>query len=371
MDGARRKAISVMFMTFIAVSILAATFITMYLYLTQHNLTATEAQRIYAEAAQERIDSFYYPPASEASVLRLNQRLVIYNRGIGSIIKYIFAFKVQETPLNSGNILLRSGENISIMLDTLIPDDEEVKIVTERGSIFVAQVGYFNVTLDPEELQLYPSQIGISVLRIMSRNYESRLNVRVIKSDVSDYELVGKTDFYLTRNGVYSITVKITAPEDVGAYSLSIVVEEPATGYSKEANLRVNVQNPPPAFAGGIRLSASDGTNSNNPIPIDRPGTGLVGIYAYSIGGYSGSIRLEARSIERLQGNRWMPASGAFDITFNPNPVEVTPEQPGTSIMSIYVPSNAPKGLYRVMIAGIDEELNIDLDLLYIYVRVY
>jgi hypothetical protein len=35
-----------MFMTFIAVCILSAAFITMYLYLTQHGLSATEAQRI-------------------------------------------------------------------------------------------------------------------------------------------------------------------------------------------------------------------------------------------------------------------------------------------------------------------------------------
>jgi len=370
MRRAWRKAISVMFMTFIAVSILAATFITMYLYLTQYNLTATEAQRIYAEAAQERIDTFYYPPANEASALGLNQRLVIYNRGIGTIIKYIFAFRVQETSLNSGEISLGSGENTSITLNTLIPDDEEVRIVTERGSIFIAQVGYFNVTLDPEELQLYPGQTGISVLRVMSRNYESRLNVEVTESDVGDYELIGETEFYLERNGIHSITIRITAPDDIGTYYLSIVVEEPETGYSKGVSLTIEVQSPPPAFAGGIRLSASSGTSEYNPIYIRRRGTDSVEIYAYSIGGYSGSVRLEVRSIERWQGNRWVPAPESFTILFNPNPIEVTPEQPGESIMSIQVSNNAMRTLYRIRMVGIDEELNIVLDLLYIYVSV-
>ena len=69
-DGARRRsrAISVMFMTFIAVCILSAAFITMYLYLTQHGLSATEAQRIYAEAAQERLQALLDRRAGEIIV---------------------------------------------------------------------------------------------------------------------------------------------------------------------------------------------------------------------------------------------------------------------------------------------------------------
>ncbi|MCD6342017.1 MAG: hypothetical protein J7L83_04105, partial [Thaumarchaeota archaeon] len=48
----RRKAISVMFMIFIAISILSAVFITMYLYLLRASTMDTEAERLYAEAAQ-------------------------------------------------------------------------------------------------------------------------------------------------------------------------------------------------------------------------------------------------------------------------------------------------------------------------------
>ncbi|MCF3653062.1 MAG: hypothetical protein L2C94_002710 [Aigarchaeota archaeon] len=368
MRRAWRKAISVMFMTFIAVSILAATFITMYLYLTQHNLTATEAQRIYAEAAQERIDAFYYPPASKASALGF-QRIMIYNRGIGTVIKYIFAFGVQETPLNSGDILLGSGESISIQLDTIIPDDNgEIRIVTERGSVFIAQVGCFDVRFDPERLVLYPNQMGISVLRIMSRNYESKLNVEVTESDIDSYELIGETEFYLARNGIHSITIRIAAPEDIGTYTLSVVVREPETEYGEEVTLTIDVQSPP--SIGGIWLDASSGTDINNPVEIKRGETGYVEIYAYSIGGYSGSVSLETRSIERLQGNRWVPDPESLDITFDPNSVEVAPEQPGKSIMSIYVSQNAMKTFYRIRIAGVDEERDIELDLLHIYVNV-
>jgi len=210
--------------------------------------------------------------------------------------------------------------------------------------------------------------MGISVLRIMSRNYESKLNVEVTESDIDSYELIGETEFYLARNGIHSITIRIAAPEDIGTYTLSVVVREPETEYGEEITLTIDVQSPP--SIGGIRLDASSGTDINNPVEIKREETGYVEIYAYSIGGYSGSVRLETRSIERLQGNRWVPDPESLNITFDPNSVEVAPEQLGESIMSIYVSKNAMKTFYRIRIAGVDEERDIELDLLHIYVNV-
>jgi hypothetical protein len=65
-----------------------------------------------------------------------------------------------------------------------------------------------------------------------------------------------------------------------------------------------------------------------------------------------------------------VPDPESLDITFDPNSVEVAPEQPGKSIMSIYVSQNAMKTFYRIRIAGVDEERDIELDLLHIYVNV-
>jgi hypothetical protein len=142
MDGARRKAISVMFMTFIAVSILAATFITMYLYLTQHNLTATEAQRIYAEAAQERLEVILDRRAGDI--------LINDTGGIGVTLKYLVGLdssaKTADIRELSTPVIIPAGSGITLHV-TEFPSGE-LYVMSERGNLFKAIPGGFSFELE-------------------------------------------------------------------------------------------------------------------------------------------------------------------------------------------------------------------------------
>jgi hypothetical protein len=151
MDGARRKAISVMFMTFIAVSILAATFITMYLYLTQHNLTATEAQRIYAEAAQERLEVILDRRAGDI--------LINNTGGIGVTLKYLVGLdssaKTADIRELSTPVIIPAGSGITLHV-TEFPSGE-LYVMSERGNLFKAIPGGFIF-----ELEASPANITLT-----------------------------------------------------------------------------------------------------------------------------------------------------------------------------------------------------------------
>jgi len=151
MDGARRKAISVMFMTFIAVSILAATFITMYLYLTQHNLTATEAQRIYAEAAQERLEVILDRRAGDI--------LINNTGGIGVTLKYLVGLdssaKTADIRELSTPVIIPAGSGITLHV-TEFPSGE-LYVMSERGNLFKAIPGGFSF-----ELEASPANITLT-----------------------------------------------------------------------------------------------------------------------------------------------------------------------------------------------------------------
>ena len=349
-----RAGISVMFMTFIAVSILSTIFLTYYLYLTQQNLSASEAQRIYAEAAQERLEAFFYPPAKEASDLGISQRLRINNRGIGTIIRYIFAPMVQEEPLNSEDIILRSGANITLQLDQTIPDEENIRIVTDRGSVFIAQLGYFNISFDPARLVLYPGQQGVSVLRIASKNYESLVRVTVTSSNV-DYEVIGNTEFYMRRNGIYSVTINVTAPEAVGSYQLAAIVENPETGYSKEATLEVEVTEaaaisiPFPYFK--IQIP-----EDQKHINVTKPKHGQKEVsISFSVVGYNdyyGDIKLKV----------YYPDEVLKHPEFKPRDrVSLTPDNPQEEVtLTFKIDKHTPTGNFTIWIIGEDSLQNND-----------
>ena len=244
-----RAGISVMFMTFIAVSILSLIFISYYLYLTQHNFSASEAQRIYAEAAQESIDAFVYPPASEASSQGISQTLVIHNRGIGAVIKYLFYRDGSglHGPLNGGDVVLRSGEVVRLQLGELMPDGAEMLIVTERGSIFAAQEGYFTVSLSPAKLILYLEGVeeGVSTLTINSNNYEGRMIINHWTNPPTcpqiSYEIEGEMEFNLAKDGLHALTIKVEA-QNVGDCTILISAVDPENGYFKATELAVEVK---------------------------------------------------------------------------------------------------------------------------------
>jgi hypothetical protein len=151
-----RRAISVMFMTFIAVSILSAAFITMYLYLTQHGLSATEAQRIYAEAAQERLQALLDRRAGE---------IIVNNTGgIGVALKYLVCLKranntalIQELqPL----VIVPSGGGAVIAIPsnfTCSYPSEGLYVMSERGNMFRALPGGFSF-----EIEASPANVTLS-----------------------------------------------------------------------------------------------------------------------------------------------------------------------------------------------------------------
>jgi len=148
-----RAGISVMFMTFIAISILSAIFLTYYLYLTQQNLSASEAQRIYAEAAQEKIEV----------ILDRRARDILVNNtgGIGAVIKYLVGLdrsgataSLWEPPNPiivpaGGHVMLADGVNATF-------PEGELYVMTERGNLFKAVPGGFRF-----EIEAYPSNITL------------------------------------------------------------------------------------------------------------------------------------------------------------------------------------------------------------------
>ena len=146
-----RKAISVMFMTFIAISILTAVFLTMYLYLLRAQTLATDAERLYAEAAQEKLEVYLDRLADDG-----NGEILVENvGGIGVAVKYVVELdwsgktakmcEIGETiPVNSSLVI-----KLSQCPDTISPNGD-LYILTERGNMFKAVRGGFKFELEVE-----------------------------------------------------------------------------------------------------------------------------------------------------------------------------------------------------------------------------
>ena len=151
-----------MFMTFIAISILSAVFITMYLYLLRASTMATEAQRLYAEAAQERLEVIYNPA---------EENLTIRNTGgISVVLKYLVErdesagqAKIMDFAEKLSNTVLSPNETTWIIYSKSNAENE-LLIVTERGNVFRAQeaaqtgpgIGQFVMKLSQYEITISP-----------------------------------------------------------------------------------------------------------------------------------------------------------------------------------------------------------------------
>jgi len=199
MRRTQRKAISVMFMTFIAVSILAATFITMYLYLTQHNLTATEAQRIYAEAAQERLEVILDRRAGDI--------LINNTGGIGVTLKYLIGLnssaKTAYIRELSTPVIIPAGSSITLHL-TDFPSGE-LYVMSERGNLFKAIPGGFSFELEasPADITLErggSAAITLKLKAVLLRTPESGVILLIAKSE----------DCLMTRTLTTTITTTAT-----------------------------------------------------------------------------------------------------------------------------------------------------------------
>jgi len=172
----------VMFMTFIAVSILAAAFITMYLYLTQHNLTATEAQRIYAEAAQERLEIILDRRAGDI--------LINNTGGIGVTLKYLVGLdssaKTADIRELSTPVTIPAGSSITLHV-TEFPSGE-LYVMSERGNLFKAMPGGFSFELEanPAEVVLEnggSASIELRIKAVLLKTPENGLILLVAKQE--------------------------------------------------------------------------------------------------------------------------------------------------------------------------------------------
>ena len=204
-----RKAISVMFMTFIAVSILTAIFITMYLYLTQHNLTATEVQRIYAEASREKLEVYLDPKTKEIIIRNMG--------GIGVIIKYLVGLDDSSKTANLQlcERLAPTQSNPEKPSDVIISANEcpfpegELYVLTERGNMFKAARGGFKF-----ELEASPAIVTVS--KGESTAVSLKLKAVLLESPESDESglilLVAKPeDCIMTGTVTRTITTTMTA----------------------------------------------------------------------------------------------------------------------------------------------------------------
>lgn len=217
---ARRKAISVMFMTFIAVSILTAVFVMMYLYLTQHNLTATEAQRIYAEAAQEKLEVFLDKRAGDI--------LINNTGGIGVTLKYLVGLdssaKTADIRELSTPIIIPAGASITLHVDGF--PSGELYVMTERGNLFRAAPGGFSF-----ELEVSPANITLS--KGESRTIMLRLRAVLLETpETGIILLVAKPEECLmtrTLTTTITTTATLTVAGVQGEYTV-VEVKKPGAG---------------------------------------------------------------------------------------------------------------------------------------------
>lgn len=155
-----------MFMTFIAVSILSLIFVSYYLYLTQHNLSASEAQRIYAEAAQENLEVILDRRGGEV--------LVNNTGGIGVAIKYLVGLDrsggIADIRELSSPILVPVGASVVLKEGQggISFPGGELYVMTERGNLFRAVPGGFQFELeaDPSSISLGPGGSAVVTLKL-------------------------------------------------------------------------------------------------------------------------------------------------------------------------------------------------------------
>ena len=235
-------------MTFIAISILSAVFITMYLYLLRAQTLATEARRLYAEAAQERLEVIYNPA---------EENLTIRNTGgISVALKYLV-----ERDEDSGQAKITNFTDL--LSDTVLSPNEttwtiysktntenELLVITERGNVFRAEeaaqtglgIGQFVMKLNPTHITISKHSTGQTTLTLISdQAYEGD------PVQINIYNCSKNWDCSISQNpveldpGSQNITIiTIQVKGNKGDYSL--LIEGIGSGGETEyATLRVTV----------------------------------------------------------------------------------------------------------------------------------
>jgi len=220
-----------MFMTFIAISILTAVFITMYLYLIRTHTMASEAERIYAEAAQEELKV----------ILDRRARDILVNNtgGVGVMIKYLVGLDrsgatasiwepSEPIPVPAGgSVVLADGVNASFPAG-------ELYVMTERGNLFKAVPGgyHFGIEVYPANITLGNGSSAVVTLRLKAALLETpESGLILIVGDPSACTMTNAT----TRTRISNITY--TTTEIVGGKTTGIATV--VTGFGRIITLRI------------------------------------------------------------------------------------------------------------------------------------
>ncbi|MEM4497521.1 MAG: hypothetical protein QW692_01705 [Nitrososphaerota archaeon] len=182
----------------------------------------------------------------------------------------------------------------------------EIAVIDERSgqsseAYLIVIVGDFNLSLDPDVLELIPGQTGTSALMITSANYLGRLKILVTDCPWQGSCWVSPDEVELETNEVSSAQVGVSVPggAPAGEYTVRIRVEDVETGHGKSLELRIKVQ----YFTLDVledRVKGFVGERASATIELR------------SAGGYSGCITL-SYSAE--------PSDGISDAEFDQNPV--------------------------------------------------
>ncbi|RLI01984.1 hypothetical protein DRO30_03340 [Candidatus Bathyarchaeota archaeon] len=308
-------------MTFIAISILSAVFITMYLYLLRTQTLATEAQRLYAEAAQEKLEVSYNPT---------EENLTIRNTGgISVVLKYLV-----ERDESAGQAkIIDFAEKLS---DTILSPNEtawtiysksnaenELLIVTERGNVFRAEeaaqigpgIGQFVMRLNPSTLTVDPGYSGTITLELAADSAYGGDPVSVSCNSTWVVDIT-PNPIPLSPGSTSTADVSLEVTGNAGQY----IIEFKGVGSGGElecAQLVINIQ------------ATSDYILSVSPDRIKgrRWEFKYVVITLQGINNYSGTITLSVRD----------PNNAILELGFSRNPVTLTPENPQRTVYFYFI----------------------------------
>lgn len=248
-----RFGISVMFMTFIAVSILSLVFMTYYFYLTRQNLSASEAERLYAEAAQERLEVILDRRAKEVIVNNVG--------GIGVTIKYLVGLDKSGGTAVIGDVaetIIPVGGSKTLRLDASLLS-REIYVMTERGNLFRAVPGGFQFELEgqPPSISLGKGGAAVVTLKLKAALLETPEQGAILIVGDPDGCVMATTTtrthmtgiLYLTRSIIAGTTTYVAGGRTyvVGPITLTVVTSISAF-YTTETVTRTNewVRTPSP-----------------------------------------------------------------------------------------------------------------------------
>ena len=282
-----RKGISVMFMAFIAICILTTVFIVYYLHLVRASALAAGAQRMYAEAAQERLEAYYDG---------LRQEIVVTNRGgVGVALAYLVesdrSSGCRTDPPRELGIPLPSNETVTIPYSRACPNGL-LKLVTERGSVILvgspspegAVTGPVSISL-PYGLISMPPLDGLSATIPLtvsaSEGYSGRAFLGIERRPDPFSASLSQDEVSLQPGGSAQVDLTITSSSEAaagGRLDALIYAIAEALGYVARAGLAILVGDFEAAF-------------SPNPLSLPPGGQGTSELIATS-SNYESEMRI-------------------------------------------------------------------------------